>query len=136
MRNETPDKGDQSPVGLEGLARWRASLRERINYLTLDAGVGMALTGYQAAQTPDAKVTLLITSVVVLLTVVDLLFKWKRRPLLPLTIVIYVGLVAMLVSGFFTGIGILWAIANGVVFFFWAGMYESTRLVLEERPVA
>ncbi|WP_132122036.1 hypothetical protein [Actinocrispum wychmicini] len=52
--------------------------------LALDTAVSVALVGYQAIHTPDAKVTLLI--------------------------------------------------ASGVVFLFWAGVYESTRLTLEERP--
>jgi hypothetical protein len=95
--------------------------------------VSMYLLGYQTAHTPDAKVTLLIASAAVLLTVVDLLLQGKRLPHRLLTIVVYVCLVTMVISGFFTGIGVLWAIIDGVVFLFWAGMYESVRLALEER---
>jgi hypothetical protein len=134
MPNETSDNSDRSPVGSDGLARWRADMMERIRYLVLDMVVGMALVSYQAAHTPGANVTLLLASVAVLLTGVDLLLKWKRLPHRLLTIVIYVCLVAVVVSGFFTGIGILWAVINGMVFFFWAGMYESIRVTIEERP--
>lgn len=106
----------------------------RIRYLVLDMVAGMALVSYQAAHTPGANVTLLLASVVVLLTVVDLLLMWKRLPHRLLTIVIYACLVAVVISGFFTGIGIQWAIINGLVFFLWAGMYESARVTVEERP--
>lgn len=109
-------------------------MMERIRYLVLDMVVGMGLVSYQAAHTPGANVTLLLASVVVLLTGVDLLLKWKRLPHRLLTIMIYACLVAVVVSGFFTGIGILWAVINGMVFFFWAGMYESTRVTIEEQP--
>jgi hypothetical protein len=95
---------------------------------------GMVLVSYQAAHTPGANITLLLASVVVLLTVVDLSLTWKRLPHRLLTIVIYACLLAAVISGFFTGIGILWAIINGVVFFLWAGMYESARVTIEERP--
>jgi uncharacterized membrane protein SirB2 len=134
MPKQMPDNGDRLPASPDALARWRAVLKERISYLALDMAVSMGLLSYQTAHTPDTKTTLLMASVAVLLTVVDLLLKWKRLPHRLLTIVIYVCLATMVISGFFTGTGILWAVIDGVVFLFWAGMYESTRLALEERP--
>lgn len=107
---------------------------ERIGYLLLDMGVGVTLIAYQADHAPDAEFTLFLAGGVMCLTIVDLLLTWRRLPHRLLTIVTYLGLVAMFVSGFFTGIGILWAIANGVVFFFWAAMYRVIQIVLEERP--
>jgi hypothetical protein len=131
MRNEASNNSNRSPVDP---AQWRADMMARIRYLVLDMVAGMALVSYQAAHTPGANVTLLLASVVVLLTVVDLLLMWKRLPHRLLTIVIYACLVAVVISGFFTGIGIQWAIINGLVFFLWAGMYESARVTVEERP--
>jgi hypothetical protein len=133
MSNRKSDDGDRLPGGLDGPGRWRADLKERITYLVLDLGVGVGLAGYQA-HTFGANVTLLLASAVALLVVVDLLLKWKRLPHRLLTIAVYACLIAVVVSGFFTGIGVLWAVVNGVVFFFGAGMYESVRVTIEERP--